>query len=177
MNLRRAYELHPKNSRSVKHAVRHVIFLRGKRPQGAFVIIDDFEKDDQAHVYSHHFHPGPDVSVESTGGARIILKGKQASCLVALVHPGGVSIEARESFKHKYLEAVLGKPRVRLNLITVLYPTRDDPSKAPVSAAADPDTITVRVADRTVVFDASRREVRIDGTAAPDLTAKAKIKD
>ncbi|MHC4715540.1 MAG: heparinase II/III domain-containing protein [Planctomycetota bacterium] len=173
VDLRRAYRMHPKNSRSVKRAVRHVVFLRGERPKGAFVVIDDFRKDDRAHVYSHNFHPGPDVEVASADGGRIVLKGKRASCLVALVHPEGVRLERKEQFKSKYLKAICGKSRVRLNLVTVLYPTTGDPAEAPVSRTVDGKVITVRVGGRTIAFDAAKGLVRVDGVTTRELIRKA----
>ncbi len=169
INLKRTYELHPKN-KSMKRAVRHVVFLRGKRPDGAFVIIDDFQKDNAAHVYSHNFQPGPDVRVASTEGGRIVLKGKSASCLVAVIHPDKVRVERKEKFKSKYLKAICEEPEVRVNLVTVLYPTRGDPTKAPISKTASGGKVVVRIGDRTVVFDKASGKVTIDGKAPQALS-------
>ena len=86
------------------------------------------------------------------------------------VHPDKVRVERKEKFKSKYLKAICEEPEVRANLITVLYPTRGDPTKAPISKTVSGGKVVVRIGDRTVVFDKASGKVTIDGKAPQALS-------
>lgn len=160
-DLREAYLVSPAH-RTMKRALRHVVFLRGIRPHGSFVVIDDFQKDDDPHTYAHAFHPGPGVRIDSIDRGRIVLKGERAACHVAVLNPEDVRIEKRTKFKDAYVKATCAEKLVRLVLVTVLYPCRIG-APAPISCMRGPARITVEVGPRKVTFRADRGVVSVDG--------------
>jgi hypothetical protein len=168
MDTTKAYRHNPAN-RDMMWARRHVVFVRGPARTGYFVVIDDVQKDDNEHTYSHPFHYNDrDVHVERADGGRVVLAGPRADLHIVAVHPRTLATTQHRMYGDTYVKFTCPEPCIRYLMVTVLYPVRaGDPTPVIDPIPADGE-VGVEVADTRVVFKSSTGSVSVSGGASND---------
>jgi hypothetical protein len=164
MDTRKAYEHNPKN-RPLRKAKRHVVFMRGPERTGYFVVLDDIQKDDRPHEYSHPFHYHPMVKVESAEGGRIVLSHAKASLHIVAVHPREFKASRHTTDGDSYVKLTCQTPLSRLVMLTVLYPVKGSAAPPEIVPVKEGERIGTRIGAAEIVFDLASGQVRVNGKA------------
>lgn len=162
MNLTKAYQASPRN-KDARKAMRHVVFVRTTAKTGYFVVIDDVEKDDQEHTFSHPFHYDKrDVQVESIEGGRFALKGRGATMIVEAVHPpSGFRAEKARKYGDDYVMLTAKDKAKRFVMVTILYPFTRNMSVPEWKSAERDGKVSLSVEGTEILYDLSSEKVSV----------------
>ena len=171
LDLTEAYRQHPENEKT-RQAYRHVVFVRTTRKNGYFVVIDDVQKDDLPHNYTHGFYFDPKlVSLAEAEGNRIVIAGTKASLHIVAVHPANVKASAEDRDGRPYALLAAPEPVVRFVLVTVLYPVKTGQVVPAFVAVGQGDEVGVEVSGIKIVYDRSAEKVTVSGKLS-DIVAR-----
>jgi hypothetical protein len=181
MDTTKAYQHNPAN-RSLRWARRHVVFIRQPGRSGYFVVIDDVQKGDQGHVYSHPFHYDErDVEVALAEGGHVVLANPRASlhifatqhvpCLQAPdevqadlgLAGDGLTATRHRRYGDPYVMLTGNRPCLRGLMVTVLYPVKGTGLPPAMGSIREPDQVGVEVAGVRVTFEPSTGRVAVSG--------------
>ncbi len=170
MDLLQAYRFNQHN-RTMRKAKRHVVFVRQPNREGYFVVIDDFQRDDKPHVYSHAFHYEPKVKVAKAEGGRVKLFNPIASLHIAAVVPAKFKAQKQTKYKDSFILLTATEPTVRFTMVTVLYPVRGRAAAPAFTPIDDASQAGVEIEGVRIVLDKASGAVSVTG-ALSDITAR-----
>ena len=162
MNLTRAYQANPAN-KTTRNAMRHIVFVRTSGKTGYFVVVDDVQKDDLPHEYSHAFHyHNKDVKVDSLEGGRFVLAGEGARMIVQAACPAsGLEGRKMEKFGDTYVLLTAKEKTPRFVMMTVLHPVRTGQADPKIISTADDGIVRVSIDGVRIAYDQARGEVSV----------------
>ena len=171
LDLTQAYREHQKN-KDTRKVHRHVVFVRTTRKTGYFVVIDDVQKDDQPHAYSHAFYYDPrNVKVREAKDNRIVIAGEKASLHIAAVYPPKMQATEEDRDGRAYTLMTYAPKVSRFVLVTVLYPVKSGDAPPAFAPVDEGGRAGVEVSGTKIVYDKSTGKVTVSGKLS-DVVAR-----